>query len=804
MNLPWRWRNFQLLTLPWSGFVLAMLIPLFAPVGLQRVDAAEGTGNDKNGWSSAKVDLLRYKLTQLMVKVSLDDAQLEEARRRTAADVNQHQAQKQNDGNGKTNLRIAARALWLQLNLEYQAYLAQTDKNTRKSIAAEIENRYNQLAEIIWHVPTREEPLTLLIAGENMSEWAEAWRFAQVIYSDVKDDFPPEVTPVKILVRRFYFSLLSPASEEQDPSNVNRQIRETYANAFNGLQALGKAAVAAKVQAAVVMRRFYGSNPNGAYRGFRMLEQDRNELFPEQSNQRDKIHQIVQEVSTGGAVSGIVENYRDMNIAIAEQTAGKSQNAGKQSGWDGLLAKLKPPPKKEQKDHPNTSGSQQRSGKKEEEEKEHLVPHEVIVRLDRAYGFPPIAGERPQGVVEQVSARLRIVPLRHAMKLTNKKAKLLARQIQEWATRPGSLSRPAVQVKDQQPLRRSLDQLLLYDSEERAWFTWNVESACEQCAAKALAFSATYSGNLTQPGDEKSPSQIPDISLPANAPPTAADLFIRTLAATDVVAGDVQFNVALPQSSASGKSTPQATSATPPQATDLSALRTIIRVRRTEFGVQLLSRRLQSLLLEALNKGQKSDDKAKIITQLEYQLCAKLKKHAVHAMHAMNEICRSLRKRIDIERNSTRKTKIAQASDPAILSASGKKLRKHVERLFALMRIVAHIEMMKNQLEKSTTNACKNTSSNTPKEMQVPKGLNGKTVLESLEMIWASFAELKNSSPSPRRMIEIHANSWLHDRLQEMAPSLASVVSPVIAEESSNAVESEPARSTSDEKGKAE
>ena len=502
-----------------------------------------------------------------MVTETPSDSQLRIAREKTEGDLSRKE-------NGTRELRIAARALWLQLNLEYQAYLSKSGKQGREAIANEIQKYYRELSEIIWRVPEVDSKsgkpiaITLSVTQENMAEWGAAKHFIDGIVEDVKGDFPPDVIPAKTIVRRGYFRLISP-SRNGDELDPNRQIQIAYEKAFNGLQNLAKEAAAAKVQGTIVMRRFYGQKPNEEYKTFVTtpeesksktekfsLGTERELLFSKDESRRYKIDEMVQEVASGGQDQGVVGSYRQLNVGLDVAAVG-AVKASSGTGWNGLLNNFKQDDNSKifpKIDYPNDLKTSE-SGLRE-----------ALRRIDLAYGFrpnPQHVRETDMSVAEpQIAKRddgsnvtddVTMVPLRNAMQLLNEKSENLKRNLASWSKLNSPLGSSASGAQGGR--RNRLDDLIEYDEADdsptraekyvrgqRSWFAdlvivleSNGADKAGRKKAPTLEFDITWSAE-SRPNGEFAASLIPLLSIPANAPPTKSDQFIRRLATTELVA----------------------------------------------------------------------------------------------------------------------------------------------------------------------------------------------------------------------------------------------------------------------------
>jgi hypothetical protein len=299
------------------------------------------------GWDEKL--LLNYSVAQLMIAEPPDDSQLQEARERTTKTVrqafpsnNDHLQEPRTEDVEK--FRLGLRARWLQLNLEYQAFLVAPSSEIPMQ-AQYVKREYDMVQNYLWFVPNefnengspidaRDRQISMATCKqEDQVHWQEVRPFLDLVYHDISQHLPKSPRTAQKFVRQTYFEAIAPSSDK----GINKSIRETVGKAFKDIQNLGKEAVAAKVQAAVVMRRFYGVTPEATRVSFNRqndprtgiqevkLIEEQKKLFPDVAAAPDNpqwpsIRKMIEEVSAGGSDAGVVGNYRDLNLSIGENS----------------------------------------------------------------------------------------------------------------------------------------------------------------------------------------------------------------------------------------------------------------------------------------------------------------------------------------------------------------------------------------------------------------------------------------------------------------------------------------------------
>ena len=145
--------------------------------------------------------------------------------------------------------RQKAGSLWLQANLEYQAFLSAASEADRRDTGAAAAQRVRQFREVM-----------LGASSANMTaEWTEALVFANSIEGTVQPYVPADVAGADDLVRGLLFDLLNTA--EGQGSNATTTIQDLTSGSIKKIERLAMSAIAARVQAATVLQLAYGQSP---------------------------------------------------------------------------------------------------------------------------------------------------------------------------------------------------------------------------------------------------------------------------------------------------------------------------------------------------------------------------------------------------------------------------------------------------------------------------------------------------------------------------------------------------------------
>lgn len=529
------------------------------------------TSNGEDAWTESI--LLGNSVAQLMVPEPSTDQQLRVARKRTEAtarrvqEKSQEPRTKQND-----NFRLSLRARWLQLNLEYQAFLA-APNSKRMEYAIAARDQYRKLNDYLWYLDIKTDGnagdnVTLSSCGENQQQWNDAARFMEVVYNGIRSSLPLEIPDAKTVVRETYFQQVSPS--DNSFAGINVKIQQAVGRTSESIQELGKEAVAAKVQAAVVMRRFYSSWPQAARKKFNeqdkdqatikyvLLKKDEAKLFPSAGDTWINVTKLIGTVATGDPSPGVVENYLTLNLAIdavrrdTKLTPGQivptsEAAAGNESrepiGYDGLVGHFNS--SNLPRDIRSTGLTYPVEQTTDKQTSTGIDPElaNSLQEIDKVYGG--VAGPGLQQSDESAGAIQSMAQWMEKLNCQLYKPSGLAKKISSPTESLDSL------LNYRQPKPNShvkVDASIPYPAVESVKRDWFERFRNQTNDSSLLKFEIATSDESVeylraQIDDTSVPSlRLLEIELSNNAYSSQSDLLIRSMASTNIVAGQTSFS----------------------------------------------------------------------------------------------------------------------------------------------------------------------------------------------------------------------------------------------------------------------
>jgi hypothetical protein len=203
------------------------------------------------------------------------------------------------------SVELAARALFLAANIEYQAELSESAQRTEH--ASWVLTYSQQLRALLRSRYPKKPPALDLVA-----QWQRAMLLLSAIEKDSRQDLPAAIETLEKRVQDAIFEEFSPETSNS-PTGANATLMRGVSDAFDACRTLAKLATTIRIQAGLALKDFYGDPPGSRAsndtRSFIKLSRD--EFIDLKFDQADPervqpfVKKLVSEVS-GGSMDGTV------------------------------------------------------------------------------------------------------------------------------------------------------------------------------------------------------------------------------------------------------------------------------------------------------------------------------------------------------------------------------------------------------------------------------------------------------------------------------------------------------------------